>query len=272
METYDLSCDSSTIRVYKEGYESARPALLVSGFVGVASFWKPILAALSTDRPIFSYDQRGTGASGPFGSHLSMEKMVEDALNVLESIGQPSVHLIGHSAGAGVAMALAARCRSKVASLTLICGWTRADTWMRRVFLARLDSLDAKGEVAYMETTSLFMRPARDFRVADGEWHVQEQKALLNFPGRADIHARSRAVLEWDSISLLGKIACPCLVVGSADDNMTPYYFSEDLANEIPGAILVCLNDGGHYCVQSRPKETVAPILDFLVTEDLTAI
>jgi aminoacrylate hydrolase len=197
-----------------------------------------------------------------------MEQMTQDAMSVLAATGNACAHVIGHSAGAGVGMMLAARQPNQVASLTLIGGWTKADLWMRRAFQTRLDSLESKGALAYLEATTLFMRPPEDLRERGASLLDEEQRALLSFPGPTSIRARVEAVLAWDSAAFSTKLTCPTLVVGSADDQMTPFYFSQDLARDIPGASLHQLDKGGHYCVRSQPKETLEPILAFLASTE----
>ncbi len=270
MKTHDIAHADSFIHVHDEGEGQIPAVLLISGFIGTAAFWEPVRAGLSPTRRVISFDQRGTGLSGPFSSPLTMEQMAQDAQAVLESTGRHAVHVIGHSAGAGVGMMLAARRPDQVASLTLIGGWTKADLWMKRVFQARLDSLESKGALAYLETTTLFMRPPRDLRDRGASLLDEEQRMLLNFPGPTRIRARAEAVLAWDSAAFCAKVACPTLVVGSADDCMTPFYLSEDLAREIPDSTLCRLEGGGHYCVRSTPQETLVPILAFLDGVDST--
>jgi len=268
MKSREVARPGSFIRVFEQGQGPLTPILLVSGFIGTASFWQPIVADLSRTRRVISFDQRGTGTSGDFSMPLTMEQLAQDALAVLAETGSRSVHVIGHSAGAGVAITLAARHPDQVASLTLIGGWTRADMWMRRVFEARLDSLDAKGALAYLETTTLFMRPPTDLRDCGVSLLDEEQRSLLSFPGATRIRARAEAVLAWDSARFTADIRCPTLVMGSADDWMTPFYLSEDLAREIPGATLHRLEQGGHYGVRSRPQQTLQPMLAFLAQAD----
>ncbi len=268
MKSHDIALADSFIRVFEEGGGPLPPVLLVSGFIGTANFWQPVKTELAKTRRVISFDQRGTGASGPFTAALSMEQMTQDAVAVLATAGSACTHVIGHSAGAGVGMMLAERVPSLVASLTLIGAWTKADLWMKRVFQTRLDSLDSKGALAYLEATTLFMRPPADLRERSASLLDEEQRALLNFPGPTGTRARADAVLAWDSAPFATKVACPTLVVGSADDQMTPFYFSEQLAREIPGASLHRLEQGGHYCVRSRPTETLAPIRAFLSASD----
>ena len=48
------------------------------------------------------------------------------------------------------------------------------------------------------------------------------------------------------------------------DDLITPAYFSEALAEAIPGARLVLLDEGGHFYPRVAPEAFQRTVLDFL--------
>jgi aminoacrylate hydrolase len=75
---------------------------------------------------------------------------------------------------------------------------------------------------------------------------------------------RIEAILKFDSRPYLGKIRVPTLVIGAADDVLTPAYFSEELAQKIRGAELALLPYGGHYCPVTATEEYNARLLQFL--------
>ena len=79
--------------------------------------------------------------------------MADDAELVLDSLCDEPVHLVGHSAGAGISLMLANRRPKKIKSITLLAGWTKADAWMQRVFDVRLNALHHSGPEAYTTLT-----------------------------------------------------------------------------------------------------------------------
>jgi aminoacrylate hydrolase len=257
---------SSWIEMYRSGAVQGTPVLLVSGFIGVASFWEGFAAHVAPTRPVVSYDQRGTGASGAFDLPLTLEQMAEDAERVIDALGGGPVHLVGHSAGAGVGLIVAAR----QPALTLVAGWTRADPWMRRVFEARLHALRLAGPHGYARLTTLFMIPPGDVSGRDEGIAVEEARSAAHLPSYEELGARADAVLAFEAERWLPRVRCPTLVLGAEDDMMTPISFSIELARRIPGARLHRLPGGGHYCVRTRPEATAQALLHFLDDQEAT--
>ncbi|MGF6573655.1 3-oxoadipate enol-lactonase [Paraburkholderia sp. GAS333] len=78
-----------------------------------------IRAALPDDWHIVSFDQRGHGKAAATAAR-SLDELVDDACQVIDSCTARQVHLVGHSMGGAVAALCAARLGPRVASLALI--------------------------------------------------------------------------------------------------------------------------------------------------------
>lgn len=262
-----IKTKNSWITVRQFGPEDATNLLLISGFIGVSSFWDSVLPTLSKKYRVTIFDQRGTGESGAYDQPLTMQQMADDAALVLGTLSNTPVHLIGHSAGSGVSMILAHSLPDIIQSITLLAGWTKADPWMERVFDARLEALESSGPSAYASLTTLFMNPHADVANRDVDFTNAEAAYAQNMPVKEEIVARAKAVLEFDSSKWSVGVSCPTFVIGAEDDVMTPYYFSEELASSIPQAQLYALRTGGHYFPRTRADETATEILKFLARE-----
>jgi pyruvate dehydrogenase E2 component (dihydrolipoamide acetyltransferase) len=96
------------------------PVVLIHGFGGDLSAWRPLVGRMSTNLPVMALDLPGHGASKahPVGR---FEDIVAAVGETLRLHGTP-VHLVGHSVGAAVAMALTARGDLDVRSLSLLPG------------------------------------------------------------------------------------------------------------------------------------------------------
>jgi len=77
--------------------------------------------------------------------------------------------------------------------------------------------------------------------------------------------SRLEAGLAFDRTSELAQIQTPTMVICAKDDNLTPPYFSEELAKLIPNPKLVLLERGGHACAQTVPDEFNKIVLSFLL-------
>lgn len=89
--------------------------------LGDASFWEPVVEALGENRArAIAVELRGHGSSEPAESgDYSPAACAADVLAVLDAYGLERAHVVGHSYGALVALAFAARYPDRVARLVL---------------------------------------------------------------------------------------------------------------------------------------------------------
>jgi len=259
-----IKTNGSWLAAKQIGPVDAEEVVLITGFIGVASFWDLMLPVIAKKYHVTVFDQRGTGNSGPFNHPLSIKQMANDAELILRDLCGKPVHLLGHSAGAGISLMLASRLQEKIKSVTLLAGWTKADAWMQRVFDARLKALKHSGPEAYTKLTTLFMTPHTDVALLDKTLNKAELHYAKQMPVYEEIKARAKAVSKFNSNEFVVNVKCPTLVMGAKDDAMTPFYFSQALSKSISHSRLFELETGGHYFPRTRVNETLDPILNFL--------
>lgn len=96
------------------------PVLLLHGLSGVADVWQPTVDELPVDHNIIAIDQRGHGESHPTTGGYAIGAFVADTLAAIESLGLERPHLAGHSMGARVAIAFAAKHPALIRSVTIV--------------------------------------------------------------------------------------------------------------------------------------------------------
>ena len=69
----------------------------------------------------------------------------------------------------------------------------------------------------------------------------------------------------------LPRISSRTLVIGAEDDAITPRYLWNELAQNIPNAVLTTLPTGGHFCPQTQPDLYHRHLHDFLVAGRATS-
>jgi len=114
METVS-SADGTRIGFRRDGSGEAT-VLFVHGTMATADAWALVGRYLSDRYRVVAMDRRGHGISEAGPAH-SIGREADDVLAVIDAVGEP-VHLVGHSAGARVALAAAAR-TDRLLSLTL---------------------------------------------------------------------------------------------------------------------------------------------------------
>lgn len=95
--------------------------LAIHGITANSRSWATVARELSGVR-VIAPDLRGRGGSGTLPAPYDFAAHVEDLIAVLDQFGVESVVVVGHSMGAFVAVALAARHPERVQALVLVDG------------------------------------------------------------------------------------------------------------------------------------------------------
>ena len=94
---------------------------------------------------------------------------------------------------------------------------------------------------------------------------VDDYIAMVLRAGTASLVRQNRAVMaRADGRPTLGTITCPTLVVGGADDLLTPPDCSREIAAGIPGAQLQLLAECGHMLTWEQPQQVTGLLCDWL--------
>ena len=250
--------------IYYEEHGSGEPLLLVSGLGGVASYWKPNLASLAAKYRVIVHDHRGAGQSTHAKIRYSVDQMTDDLVRLMDHLKIDRAHLVGHSTGGAIGQTLAIRSPERLNKLVLFATWTRADKFFRQLFAARRALLTQVGKEAYVRGGTLFLYPPSWIKAHEVLIEEREKLAIAGFPPPEVVASRIDAIVAFDRTAELGKIKTPTLVLCAKDDFITPAYFSEELAQKIPGAKLVLLPQGGHCASETALEAFEAALLGFL--------
>jgi pyruvate dehydrogenase E2 component (dihydrolipoamide acetyltransferase) len=108
------------IRYLRRG-EGGEPVLLLHGFGGDLGNWLFNHEALAEGRTVYALDLPGHGESTKDVGAGTLEELAAVACAFLDTVGVRAAHLVGHSMGGAVAMAMAASAPERVRSLSLLC-------------------------------------------------------------------------------------------------------------------------------------------------------
>jgi len=250
--------------LYYETAGSGPPLLLITGLGGLASFWRHQVELLRARFTVVTFDQRGTGRSTRTLAPYSIEQMAADTLALMDHLGWVQPTIIGHSTGGAIGLCLAAIHPGRVRRLVLSATWTHADGYFRRLFEARRELLERGAGELYQRFSTLALLPP--------EWIANNESAVREREAQAPVDAldqeilahRIDALLRHDGRDWARQVRCPALVVVAQDDAVTPAYFSRELAQLVPGAVLTILPRGGHVVPQTEPALYHAAVAGFL--------
>lgn len=95
------------------------PLVFIHGFGADLNSWRPLIQAMGQGRTVFALDLPGHGQS-PWQGATSVNTLVQAVAHAINEAGFSSLHLIGHSLGAGLATLAIKQIKSRVKSLFLI--------------------------------------------------------------------------------------------------------------------------------------------------------
>lgn len=229
------------------------PLLLTHGFRATSAMWEPNIAALSVDRPVLIYDQRGHGQSDAPGSPAgySEELNVGDIDALAELLGDRVV-IGGMSLGGYLSLAYHLAHPQRVAALLLQdTGPGYKSDATRQKWNARVEQVaqDAEAGGAGGHSTSEEVRRA-EHRDPSAIAHV----------ARGVLRQRDARVIEH-----LPEIAVPTLIIVGADD--LDYLGGADyMAQRIPGAHNEVIADAGHAANIDQPERFNTIVTDWLAS------
>jgi pimeloyl-ACP methyl ester carboxylesterase len=232
----------------------------------------PLLAGIGR---VVTPDPRGLGLSSPAQSY-SVEQWASDVLELITQLGAARAHLVGSSLGACVCMQAALDDPARVASLTLVAGFSEVDALLEMNFRTRLKILDTVGLGDVMASHVSMWTLGRTF-IATAEGRTQMEKLFASV--RKNSPERYRAFIqtilrfgrcEPDQAGLpkltarLGEIRVPTQVICGAEDIMTPPALSAQMAQRIPGAALHVIPACGHITFTEQPAASAQLLVEFL--------
>jgi len=234
-----LEVQGRALRYFTLGTGGA-PILLIHGFAGDLNNWLLVQPALSAERATYAIDLPGHGGSSKDLSGINSFEDVADLLfSYLDALKVERVHIVAHSMGAPIALAMARRATTRVESLSLLApaalgsvvnpefvdGLVTAKT--RRQVADVLKLLFVNEKLVSRELAEDMLR----FKRLDGV-----EAALIKFAGFLSNDRRSfQEALEG--------ISQPVAVVWGADDKVTSPITMEKLLERVD---LTLLKNTGH--------------------------
>lgn len=236
----------------------AIPVLMLHAAMGCYRRWFGWIPAIAQCYTVISQDLRGFGASEvPDESKpITVERLVEDAVGLLDHLGVPRAHVVGLSAGGYVGQRLAMAHPDRVATLALYASTaglrnSQAGTWPAKAASMGLEAF-VRSSVADR------FPPDADPGLVD--WFCRQTGSSdLGWVGRFVAHMSSR---DW--VEELPRIACPTLIVAPGEEPIGDHGQYETMRDRIPGAELISYAGMPHNIGDADPSRCVADLLAFL--------
>jgi esterase len=247
-------------RVYGEGF----PLIVLHGLFGSLDNWQTIGRQLGEHFQVFTVDQRNHGNS-PHSDLFNYEVMAEDLLEFMERHGLSKAHVLGHSMGAKTAMQFALLYPDKVEKLIVLDMAPKAyPPWHEPIFQALLSldldyfhsrkAIDEALAAAIPETT------VRQFLLKNlSQTEPGIFKWKLNLPGIHQHYERLNRALPQDRT-----FAGPVLFMKGGQSDYIQDSDMDTILTIFPKAVLVTIEDAGHWIHAEKSEKVVKTVLTFL--------
>lgn len=265
---------SSSIEASSE--DGAETFLLLHGNMSSSVHFLPLFKRL-TDFHLIAPDLRGFGDSSYNAEFSNLGELAEDVKLFADALGISQVHIVGWSAGGGVALELAARYPNLVSSLFIIEGLSY------KGYSLGTEPFASKEKMA----ESPFMRiPLDAFKTKDAAyfnfvWNVSIY--TVNKPGEDEnklyinetLKQRNLIDLNWALVTFnmsgehngysagsgtIGAVVCPVAFTCGDKDVMVPQSIIRDNASAIEGSTLLVYEKCGHSPLVDCPDRLAADI------------
>lgn len=212
---------------------------------------------------------RGQGRSdlGP-DDIVTMDQDADDILAIIDQLGLTRVNVIAQSMGGDVAVRIVARRPDLFRSLIMAGSSARSEPeGQREDFLEWIRKAGDQGFIRdSLEETMAIMFGTTSHHTTDPKRKaiVELWKDRINATPRRLYPAMRGVILREDALGLLPDITCPALIFSGVEDTARPPVWAQEVADGLPNAELVSLDNVGHSPTLEVPDLVYPLILEFL--------
>jgi pimeloyl-ACP methyl ester carboxylesterase len=242
---------------------SGLPLLLVHGWPHDRTMWAGQLGGLATYARVLAPDLRGAGGSTVRGPY-TIDQYADDLVAFLDSLGLASAVVCGLSMGGYIAFSMLRRHRDRIRGLILADTRASADTDEARANRSRLIALIEQEGMAVLAARQLPSMVGRSTLERQSPLAETVRRMMASVPSEGAIGALRAMAERPDSTPLLRTIDLPTLVVGGAEDGITPPDVLRAMSAAIPNSRIEILEHGGHLSPLERPAAFNHVVTEFL--------
>jgi pimeloyl-ACP methyl ester carboxylesterase len=259
-----------TVRGIRIHYLERKPAkpegtvVFIHGFASASVVWKKLMKKMGRRYRVVALDLPGFGLSDKRKGDYSPQGLARVVAAFMKRLNIPRAHIVAHSWGCSVALALALNHPKRVQRLALIGAWVYESqmvpflTWSRVRGLGEfLFTLFYKERVGDRYATA-FHNPKRH-----AGWRtVRRIKKALDRPGA--VRAALQAVRQMRFTRLARRyprIKNKTLLLWGRQDRVSALKFGKRLAGDLPRSRLKVLDQCGHFPMIERLRATYHHLL-----------
>ncbi len=249
--------------------------LLLHGFGASTYSWREVFDPLAEEGRVVAFDRPGFGLTERVltwegENPYAPQTQVGLVLDLLDVLGVEEAILIGNSAGGTIATSFALQHPGRVSGLVLVDAaiYTGggSPTWIHP--LLRMPQMDRLGPLL---ARTIATRGEAFLESAYHDPALVTEEVRAGYKRPLQVEGWDRALWELTKASRpldldqeVDQIAVSTLVITGDDDRIVPPADSLRLAEEIPGASLVVIEDCGHLPQEECPGDFLDAVREFV--------
>lgn len=248
--------------------------LLLHGAGGATQSWRHLMPLLAAKFRTIAIDLPGQGFT-QLGAQqrCGLDEMSADILTLMRQEGWEPTALIGHSAGAAIALRMAETLSPSIKIVGINAALSNFKGAAGILFPIIAKVLAALPGVAHLFTASA-SRPQSVTRLIEGTGSSLTQQEMRFYKqlvsDRAHVDATLSMMAQWTLDGLMERLPeqrARALLVSGSSDKAVPPATSQRAAELIPDAQYIALEGLGHLAHEEAPDAVLKPILNFLGSE-----
>jgi pimeloyl-ACP methyl ester carboxylesterase len=267
------------------------PIILFNGASDNMDAWDPsFISDLSSNHTVIVFDQRGIGNTTAGSKPYTEQQLANDTAGLLDALKIPKADVMGYSLGSYLAQQLTMMYPEKVNRLVLVassCGGIDHTPKPAEFIKLQSDIVNKSLNNIPITTEEIKSLVAGSL----GEGWIRLHPESLDIPSNITslqqlkpglppeiVNNQNNVGKHWEdnptwsgACDELAKLAKPTLVITGTDDNQyQPHENSLVIAEKIPGAWLVQIENAGHAVMDQYPDEISKILQTFLSTTNTT--
>jgi pimeloyl-ACP methyl ester carboxylesterase len=255
------------INLAYEDTGTGEAVVFIAGRGGYGRTWHLYQAPafLAAGYRVITFDNRGIGATEN-SDGFTTKTMVADTAALIEKLGAAPARIVGASMGAHIAQELMLARPELVSKAVLMATRGRMDCTREffhtaEVELAASETRLPASYAAKIRLMESFSPKTLNDDVAAGDWiGMFNMWPITPTPG---LRCQLNVSPQGNRLAAYQAITAPVLVIGFADDVVTPPHLGREVAEAIPNGRYLQIPDAGHLGFVERPQPVNAAALQF---------
>jgi len=256
------------INMYYEIHGDGFPLVMIMGLSANADWWTPdLIEQCSRNYKTVIFDNRDAGRTDKPEINYSIKMFADDTAGLMDALNIERAHVLGVSMGGMIAQELVLNYPEKVEKIVLGCTHCGGS----KQVLPSQDTLEQlTGSMEGVSPEEMFQAflpylYTEEFIKNNPELIESVKQRVLIAPIPADAYQRQiNAIMGFNSYRRLKNIEVPTLVIHGKRDILVPTENGEILAEKIPGAQLLLLDNAAHMYDQPDTDKVISTTLEFL--------